>query len=200
MFVSRVLSIDPDSGTFVIDGPKDGRTNVGIRRAKSLRFEATHRQIRIRFTCNSARTIEFEQRPGFLVGIPLTAIRVQRRSDFRARTPVLSSPTLTLNSPKARTLRSVRVTDISCGGLAFCVTAQSASLETGDLLHDCSLQLPDENEADIAIEVRHVEPFVDGVGRQMQRLGCQYRTIPLTMGALIQRYINQLEVERRPSR
>jgi flagellar brake protein len=200
MFVTRVLSVDAESGSFVIDGPKDGRTNVGIRRATSLRFEATHRQIKIRFSCAAAKPIDFERRPGFQLGFPQTAVRIQRRSDFRAKTPVLASPTLSISSFPTRDLRSVRVTDISCGGLAFNIQAQSAPLEAGARLDRCTLQLPDSSEAEVSIEVRHVEPFTDGVGRSMHRLGCQYRSLPLSMSALIRRYINQLEVERRQER
>lgn len=200
MFVTRVLSVDAESGSFVIDGPKDGRTNVGIRRATSLRFEATHRQIKIRFSCASANPIEFDRRPGFKLGFPKAVARIQRRSDFRAKTPVLASPTLSISSSSRRDLRSVRVTDISCGGLAFHIHAQAAELDAGDILDRCVLQLPDSSEAEVSIEVRHVEPFTDGVGRGMHRLGCQYRSLPLPMSALIRRYINQLEVERREAR
>ncbi len=200
MFVSRILSVDADAGTFVIDGPKDGLTNVGMRRASLLRFEATHRQIRIRFSCDAAKPIDFEMRPAFQLVLPKAATRIQRRSDFRVKTPVLASPTLSLRSAKRPDLRTVRVTDISCGGLAFNIHAQSATFESGDVLNGCSLQLPDETEAEVSIEIRHVEPFIDGVGRNMYRLGCQYRSLPLPMGTIIRRYVNQLESERRQER
>ena len=89
------------------------------------------------------------------------------------------------------------VLDISAGGLAIQDTHYKLNLESGTLLENCRLFLPEFGDAEITLEVRNRFAVNRNNRDAGQRLGCAFVNLNMTTGANIQRYINALEVLRK---
>ena len=71
--------------------------------------------------------------------------------------------------------------------------------ETGRILPDCRLLLPDMDVIVTPMEVRNSAQIRLANGAFQTRLGCKFIDLPKDMAATLQRFIMSLELERRNS-
>lgn len=197
--LSRILAVNPEFEEVIIDCGKDARANQEMRLSAEIVVEAYHHQIKIIFTVQHVELTVFEDRPAFRMRLPSTVLRLQRRSDYRARSPVLASASITSTFDKGEDPITIRVADISCGGIAFVVAGAKQVLVPGARITECVLEMPRIGKLDVILEVRHTADYKDGMGRPMRRVGCRFLHLPGAAATLVQRYINQIDVERRRS-
>jgi c-di-GMP-binding flagellar brake protein YcgR len=195
--VTRLLAVNPQYEEIIFDGVSNTAAKNSMRFAVNLNVHAFHNHIKIIFDSDTAEPTLFEQQPAFRMRMPKSVIRLQRRADYRAKAPVLSAATVGLNKQGLEEPLHVRITDISCGGLSFSLQKEKATFTDGDVFTDCQLEMPQVGVIDVAIEVRHVSRYKDGAGRPMQRYGCKFLQLSGAKTTLIQRYINQIDVDRR---
>ncbi len=197
MLKSRILAVNPQFEELIIDCGLNGRANNEMVQSAEISIEAYHHQIKIIFDVEHVQLTIFDSSPAFRMRLPNTLLRLQRRNDYRARSPVLSSATISISDGKIGTRQSIRIADISCGGIAFVLNGTEQSLPTGLKLANCKLDMPKIGALDVTLEVRHTAIYKDGLGRPMQRVGCRFLQMSGASATLVQRYINLIDVERR---
>jgi len=197
--VTRLLAVNPQFEEIIFDGVSNATENNAVRYAIDLSVHAFHNHIKITFDSKFAEPTFFEEQAAFRMRLPESVIRLQRRASYRATAPVLSAPAVMLPGETGLESLKVRISDISCGGLAFSLLAEKAEIERGKVLFGCRLDMPQVGAIEVGIEIRHVDTYRDGAGRPMKRFGCKFLRLSGASTTLIQRYINQVDVDRRKS-
>jgi len=196
-FLTSVVAVDADGGRMWLDtapGPDEIRR---VLRASRMTCSGSLEKVQIRFSCSGMEADEYGGRPAFRMPLPGTISRLQRREHFRIQTPVVSP--LKCVVTQVRDGRPVKVemivADISCGGLALVMAPGHFDAVAGES-YPCTIALPG-GRVDTAIEVHHTHITKGAHGRETQRSGFSFVNPPGTMVTAIQRYIMQLERERR---
>lgn len=134
---------------------------------------------------------------------PRSLHRFQRRDSFRVRTGGQSGPSATLRHPAWPDMRlSLRILDLSVGGCALLLPADTPALEPGTLIHGVQVQLDMATAFVASLSLQHVAS-VDthhGVHRANsggQRLGCAWHKLAPDHERLLQCFVNQTQKRQR---
>lgn len=197
--LTAIIAVRPQRGDVVVDCGADAAANQRALQAGKINFVAAHDRIKIQFVAESLRQVHFDGRDAFSMPIPGALLRLQRREYFRITTP-LTRPLKCVIGPQAAPLRTaaeVTIVDISCGGVAIIDAAGPADLDTGVRLRGCRILLPDLGEVATDIMVKSTFEVTLRNGAKHKRAGCEFVDMRERDRAMIQRYINRLERERR---
>ncbi|MBC7623985.1 MAG: flagellar brake protein [Aeromicrobium sp.] len=197
--VTRLLAVNPQYEEIIFDGVSNAASKNAMRYATSLSVHAFHKHIKVTFDSLDVEPTLFENQPAFRMRLPSSVIRLQRRSDYRAKAPVLTAATIGVCKEGLNEPLKTRLSDISCGGLSFSAPREKVAFSSGDVFLGCKLEMPQIGTIEVSIEIRHVSRYRDGAGRAMQRYGCKFLRITGASTTLVQRYINQIDVDRRKS-
>jgi flagellar brake protein len=197
--LTRILAINPDFEEVVFDGVSNPAARMALRSAVGVKVHAFHHQIKIIFDADHAELTLHDDLPAFRMRLPSAVIRLQRRSDYRAKAPVLSAATLSIMRESDVEPLRTRILDISCGGLSFAYAVEKAEFSPGEILTDCVLDMTQIAKLEVSLEIRHFAEYKDGLGRPMRRYGCKFIRLSGASSTLVQRYINQVEIDRRKS-
>jgi c-di-GMP-binding flagellar brake protein YcgR len=197
--VTCLLAVNPQYEEIIFDGISNAASKNAMRYAPTLSVHAFHKHIKVIFDSRDVEPTLFENQPAFRMRLPTSVIRLQRRTDYRAKAPVLTAPTIDVRKEGLIEPLKTRIGDISCGGLSFSILREKAAFSNGEVFLGCKLDMPQVGTIEVSIEIRHVARYRDGAGRAMQRYGCKFLRISGASTTLIQRYINQIDVDRRKS-
>jgi len=189
--VTALLEVDPTAGRVICDYGADSAAMQRLLRAPGLRFMTQLDHVMIRFESARATAIHFADGPAFMVPLPPSIVRVQRREGYRLRIPVGRPLTCEVVPPDGSGRRTgIRVRDISVCGLSLAELPRGWDVMPGTLFRDCSIALPDPlGVLRVDLEVMHTpQP-----GRH--QCGCRFVTPGQATAATIQRYINRVERE-----
>ena len=89
-FLSSILSVTPDTNSFIVDVGSDDETNARALRAGKLIFTTVVDKIKIQFSITTLVRTEHAGRPAFVGSIPDKLLRLQRREFFRLAPPIAS--------------------------------------------------------------------------------------------------------------
>ncbi len=196
--VTSILEVDPDSNSVYIDCSIDSEQNKRILAAKRLAFETTLDKIRILFSADEAVATTFNGGPAFVIELPASLIRLQRREFYRMPTPVSNPVRATIPLPLEQGGGSVVVplADISCGGIALLDNRLVLGSTIGQKYAECRLDLPEIGVVTTGLRVRNSMEMTLLNNKTNRRLGCEFIDISRGNMAAVQRYITKLERER----
>lgn len=194
---TRMLALDAATETIVFDAGPNPTINRALEASTHITAELQHQRIRVLFDMHQATQTMHDGRPAFRMPLPSTLTRYQRRASYRARTPVLKPCTITLRLFPESAPSEIRIHDLCCGGLSFCVASDEACHEPGFIICNTSLKIPDYGTFPVQLEIRHTSRFRDGLDRRMTRIGCRFVALKPQVEAQIQRYVNAIEALRR---
>jgi c-di-GMP-binding flagellar brake protein YcgR len=128
-------------------------------------------------------------------------IRLQRREHFRVPMPIAHPIRCIVPSPTPEDPDPIgtNIVDISCGGVALADTSGRIGADTGLILNDCRLLLPEAEAVVTSLEVRNTAQIRLPNGSFQNRLGCKFVNLPNDMAARLQRFVMTVERERRNS-
>lgn len=197
-FVSIVLAISPDGKSLILDASPDDAINSRASGTSNLICDTRLDSIRVQFAVTKVEQITHDTYRALRVSMPDGILRLQRREFFRLPTPQ-SDPlicTVTTGSGDAtKKTVSVRILDISGGGLAVVVPPEGIDFSPGMEFPDCSLKLP-EGPVAIRLKVRNLFN-VDMLNNvRVLRAGCEFVDLPSGVMNRLQRYIFKIERER----
>lgn len=126
---------------------------------------------------------------------PRQLFRFQRRSFFRVKPLVSHAPTAHITPPTQpdQTL-SLRILDVSLGGVALSLPPKVPMLPAGVTLKHCLLSLDEETQLTVDLVVHHItvlQPESHGA-----RLGCEMVGLHGDDERALQHYINQTQKRR----
>lgn len=126
---------------------------------------------------------------------PRQLFRFQRRSYFRVKPLMSSSPVAHLNHPTQPDVTlALRILDISLGGVALALPHDVPMLPAGVSLRHCLLELDTDTHLDVDLVVHHISvlhPETHGA-----RLGCEMVGLQNDDERALQHYINQTQKRR----
>lgn len=194
--VSMIVHVDPDFDEVCFDMPVNAEAQARVLAATELVFVIFFENVKVQFRADVARATRFEDRAAFRVHMPQQMLRLQRREYFRVRTPLSGAATcLVPNTAGAERYESLRVVNISVGGLAVMSYPHSFELPVGSTIRNCYLDLPGIGPIGVAFRVVNVyENNPDGAGRCC---GCQFVDLAPQARMMVQRYVNRVEAEQR---
>ena len=153
--------------------------------------------VKTQFVTSAARKVMLDSGPAFEVDLPEQVIKLQRREFFRIQTPVSNPVSCHIADYPGRPLDLV-LFDISLGGCSLWLPAPHApGFDLGQKYQNCSFELKPLGSLRVGIEIRHRLTTQLRNGNEAVRAGCAFLNMTPSSETLVQRYVGQLERERR---
>lgn len=194
--VTVVLDVNEDFDEVIFDNASDERAQKRLLASKRIVFVGFLDHVKIQFVAPLAAACACPSRPAFRIRLPDQVLRLQRREFFRVRPP-LSRPATCLvpNGEGSKQYESLRVLDVSVGGLAVLTYPETFELPTGKVVENCVLDLPGVGSVAVSLNVRHVDPLPKD--DKARRCGCEFVDMAPQAHLMLQRYVNRIDAENR---
>lgn len=199
-FLSSVVGITADGSEFMLDAGSDEVMNKRVLRTDKLICDSNQGNVKIHFVLQGVDPTKHEGHSAFLANVPESLVRLQRREFLRLTPPVVNPLKCEIpiqDADGSTRFITATVADISAGGLSLVLPPDEPQFETDMLLAKCCLDLPDIGKVVTTMRVRSVYDMTLANGKVLKRSGCQFIKLPDAMASLIQRYIIQVERDRR---
>ena len=199
--VTSIIAVNKSDNTLILDSARGDALNHELMSGKGAEFITQLDVVSITFFTGPVSLCEFEKMPALRVALPKSLIRLQRRDNFRVPLPIAYPikcivPSLSGSDPDPIT---AHIMDIGCGGVAIAETGGRLGTETGRILPDCKLLLPETDVVITSLEVRNSAQIRLLNGAFQTRLGCKFIDLPNDMAAMLQRFVMNIERVRRDS-
>lgn len=195
--VTNVLDVNPEFEELILDLGADDDVNRRLLLSTRMTVVTFLDHIRIQFQAQRAEETIHGQLPALRIRLPEVMTRLQRRNFYRIRTSVVKPISASFVDPTDRSRRiSLRILDLSCGGVALVSGEHEPALEPGSILEDCRIDLPEVGVLNTALEVRNAGKHEEGLRVSLHRYGCQFVSLPPALANAVQRYITRTERER----
>jgi flagellar brake protein len=199
--VTSVLAVNEANNTVILDSARGDALNHELLSGKGAEFVTQLDGVSITFATGQVTLCTYDTLPALRIAIPQSLIRLQRREHFRVPLPVANPVRCIVPSSSADEPDPINthIVDISCGGVALAESSGRLGTETGRILHDCRLLLPEADAVVTSLEVRNTAQIRLQNGCFQTRLGCQFVDLPNDMAARLQRFVMDIERARRNS-
>jgi c-di-GMP-binding flagellar brake protein YcgR len=197
MLLTVLLEVTPDR--LILDIGADEEINRRVLAADKHYCLGQLERVRIQFLLGRFERIEYQGRPAFRAALPQEMLRLQRREYYRLSTPAARPLKCRLTLPAANggaKVLEVNVLDISVGGVGIAVPSDELTLEVGQSIPACRIDLPEIGIIEGALCVRQLGISFAGNHTRL-RAGCEFVNLPGPQQTLIQRYIIHVERERK---
>lgn len=203
-FLTVLLAVTPPSGSaggsVLIDAPSDEAVTTRVVAATELVCTTRLDNVQVQFSLGALGRAVHEGRAALQAPLPDSVLRLQRREFFRLQTPHTGAPVCAITtdgaSGKKKTV-SVRILDISGGGLAILVPPKELDFAPSREFADCLLMLTDGPPLPVRLIVRNLFEVERPNGIKVLRAGCEFVGQTTAGSARIQRYIFKVERDRK---
>lgn len=201
IIVTSVLGVNETNNTLILDSARGDALNHELLSGKGAEFVTQLDGVSITFATGPVTLCEYEKLPALRIALPKSMIRLQRREHFRVPLPIANPvkcivPSASQDDPEPIT---THIVDIGCGGVAIAETGGRLGTETGRILPNCKLLLPETDAIFTTLEVRNSAQIRLHNGAFQTRLGCKFIDLPNDMAAKLQRFVMDIERARRNS-
>jgi c-di-GMP-binding flagellar brake protein YcgR len=197
-FLTSIVAVDAETGQMWLDATPNAAQAEQVLSAAQLTCAGSLDKVQIQFSCSGMAPDECGGRPAFRVALPQSLSRLQRREHFRIQTPVVAPlkclVTVVRDGRPARI--ELVVADISCGGVSLAIAPGQFEPAQGES-YPCTIVLPGTGSVNTAIEAHHAHIQRGAHGKESTRCGFSFVNPAGPMVTAIQRYILNLERERR---
>jgi flagellar brake protein len=193
--VTRLLDLDTPRGQMRLDLPAVPALREGVLGASELTCVAFIESIKVQFTVRAPRVEAGSTTPrAIAAAVPERLLRLQRREFFRVRTPRnVSASCLVPEGGDGSRYESLRVLDLSVGGLAMVAYPIHMELTDGTTIDRCFLDLPGAGTVSVRMRIAHVEAAgKDGA----RRCGCEFIDLTPQARMMLQRFVQRVDVEQ----
>lgn len=193
---TRVCELDADKGRLLLDRPAAASPLPNLLGAQELTAVAYLDQIRLQFDLEGLMLLQAgpqaSQDDLLRANLPQQLYRFQRRQAFRVR-PTSRTPQAHVCVPGADEASpitvSLRVLDLSLGGLALLLPPGPAAPATGQLLQAVRVELDRHTRLMVDLRLQHVRPQADG----SRQLGLTFENLDPLAGRDLQHYVEQAQ-------
>jgi c-di-GMP-binding flagellar brake protein YcgR len=194
--LTTLLEVDPRRDVLRFDLGPDAALNQRMARTGQATFTTALDHVRVQFDTPRIAIVRYEGREAFETGFPEALFKLQRREYYRLVAPA-ANPLRCLVPAATDNALEARIIDISLGGVGIISYGADAALRVGDLYQGCRIQIPDAGTIMATLQMRSIFDVTLKNGLHSFRAGCQFMDISTQQQAVIQRYILQVERERR---
>lgn len=197
--LTSILAIDPRNKNLILDYGNDEKLNQKVLNTAELTCVTSQAKVKVEFKCNSIKKIRFQDNNAFIVNLPTSLIRMQRRDFFRITTPSVKPLICIIPLPEEYKSKTAEVVllDISCGGFAVIDQHPTVSFDPGTIFKNCQITLPEIGTITTDIQVKNTYEVELHNEVTCKRAGCEFIKPPTKILAMIQRYIVKLEQKHR---
>jgi flagellar brake protein len=192
---STLVEVEPKQGFLLFEQGIDMAMNAALLGSKECTFTSTHEHVHIQFSSQQMMSDKHGQEAVFRVPMPVEILRMQRREYYRLETSVMNPVKCLINIPGG--LLNTMVVDISICGVGVLAYPEEGVLKIGETFHGCRITLPGIGEFAIGLSVCTTFEIILKNGRRAHRVGCSFIDLPPSVETAIQRYIIQVDRERR---
>lgn len=213
-FLTTIVGLDSKKRLLEIDCAPAEQLNSELLAAAKVLFRADFEGIKVAFTGTGIKQVKKDGDQVFIMSIPDVIFWMQRRDSFRVRIPEKHTHCFTQFVVTTRyedetgihsvpNLTRFKVADISISGFAFLnVTPAFADymLPPGEY-KNCVLHLHDQDDREfrVSFQIVNVNKIRSNRAIVAQRVGCKFTEMPLGFDTVIQRYIQDIELQMRNS-
>ena len=185
--VVRLLEVDLDAGRLVLAGPPEEALRSQLMRAERLTFVGFVDEVKVQFASLRPSASERDAAASFAVPLPRRLLRLERRATARVRAEDGRAAVCRIPLPGGQAEReTLRVLDVSAGGIALLAYPARFEPEVGAEFEDCHLDLPGVGGATVALRVRHV--VIQDGDRQAKCCGCEFLRMTPGLQGMLARY------------
>lgn len=197
--VTSILAVNEANDTVILDSARGDALNHDLLSGKGAEFITQVDGVSISFSTGPVTLCEYEKLPALRIALPRSLVRLQRREHFRVPLPIANPVKCIVPPPSDHDDEPVttHLVDISCGGVALIDPSGRMGTETGRMLANCRLLLPDTDVVFATLEVRNSAQIRLANGAFQTRLGCKFIDLPNEMQAVLQRFVTHVERARR---
>ena len=200
IIVTSVLAVNETRNTLILDSARGDALNQELMSGKGAEFVAQLDGVSISFATGPVTWCTYGGLPALRIALPTSLVRLQRREHFRVPMPIANPVRCIVPSADGNTDPiTTHLVDIGCGGVAIAETGGRLGPETGRILPDCRLLLPESDTIVTSLEVRNSAQIRLPNGVFQTRLGCQFVDLPHDMATTLQRFVMDIERTRRNS-
>lgn len=152
--------------------------------------------IKLQFEVDAAVLVSDVQGAVLRSTLPTRLYRFQRRQSFRVQPSGSLYPRVVLPGTPDQPGRTLRVLDISIGGLALVLPADAAPLPPGQVANALILELDRITALRVALLPHHVSA-ISGDLQGMAQLGCSFVDLDAAASRALQVYVDQTQKRRR---
>lgn len=197
LLLTRVLAADVKSRTFVFDLSGHAQSNAALTKADKAVFVATPDGVKVQFSTNNIKQVDYDERPAFRAPFPPDIIKLQRREFFRLLTPISNPYYCRLTVDEGEPLR-LDIHDVSLGGVGvWFPEAKIEKIEVGRKIMQTAFDFGPGGAMRIDLEIRNCRPVVNRQGQTQYIVGMRFIGLSRAQEASLQRLISQLERERK---
>ncbi len=193
---ATVWTVDAERGRIAFDVEPSDPQLAGLVEGNELTAVAYLDAVKLQFDLHDLVLVRSPRATALQARLPACVYRFQRRGSFRVRTLDRGAPKAQLRHPSLPDMRlSLRILDISIGGCALMLPANTPALPPGLEMGGVVLELDTDTVLEVVLRIQHATS-VQGKATGL-RLGCEL--LRLDTGALrtLQRYIDQTQKRRR---
>lgn len=199
--VTSVIAVDEAHNTVILDSARGDALNRELMSGKGAEFITQLDGVSITFDTGPVTLCDYDKLPSLRINLPKSLVRLQRREHFRVQLPIARPvkcivPPLADGDPDPIT---AHIVDIGCGGVALAESVGRLGIETGRILENCRLLLPETDPVIATLEVRNSAQIRLQNGAFQTRLGCKFIDLPNDTAAMLQRFVMKIERDRRNS-
>jgi c-di-GMP-binding flagellar brake protein YcgR len=196
--VTQIMKVEATRNEVHFDLPNLPQQQSRLLDAAELTCVTFIDNVKLQFTIGAPRRSSNAGYPTFLASLPERVLRLQRREYYRVRTPEsLSASCLVPYAGDEARYESLRVLDVSVGGLAMLAYPRHFDPSQGSEIDRCFLDLPGVGTVTVRMRVAHVVASSDGSSR---RCGCEFIDLSPQARMMLQRYVHKIDVGQRHRR
>lgn len=211
-FMTSIISVDQKNNVIELDCAQNEAQNTELLQSSKVLFRAEIDGIKVSFAGKSIKQSKRDGEKIFAMPIPESIFWMQRRQFFRVKIPESHTHCyceilLKLEASEESGLEFIphisrfKLADLSITGFSFLNTTPAFAdfMRPSQQYQNCTLHFhdDDDSEARISFEIINVNKIRSGRAIVAQRVGCSFSEIPPGFDAIIQRYIQDIEIQTR---
>ena len=193
--LSTLIDINPEKNYLLFDVGGEAHSNERLAASERLMFVASVNGVKVQFVTGRAKMVRYRERDTFIAALPNDLLRLQRREYFRVGIPFSANTSCDIRSSRYGN-HTLKLQDISLGGISIIADGPLTGIKLGEKLDDCTLNLGEYGQFQVALEIRRVAPTMQKNGVVQTYLGCQFVNLKPAYQNIIQRYLVHLQREQ----
>ncbi len=198
IFTTAVIGVDDDEDYLLLECGRDHELKNRVLDLQKLLCSTSLEKIKIQFACRPAELVDHDGEEAFKTALPRELMRLQRREYYRMSTPA-NNPikcTITIRRGDKTLNLDFGLLDISCGGVAVITPPEQFSPELGKV-YASVIHLPGANPLRASIQARNAFMITLADGKITERSGFAFVNLTENQVSAVQRYIMELERQRK---
>lgn len=195
--LTRLLAVDTRQNLLIFDMGSDGNMNRLLLTSERNVLVCAPEGVKTQFSVGRVKETTYEGAPAFVTNLPTSLIKLQRREYFRIRTPIASPVMCNIHDYDEGNGVTLPIYDISLGGVSLVTPEDLPGFDVTQIYSDVALDLKQAGTVPVVIEVRNILRIPQRNNTVQVRVGCEFKDLSMRGQTIIQKYIAQLERERR---